>query len=181
MLPLGEPNGTYLKQTHLCLELVPLRGLSLLERVLCFALVTLTTETFNKTKQQNPVHRRLIESLSEMLSRYNLSSLPVECAIWMALVVAGPSRPSARDQNYPTRVAKDGEMDDESRRVRAVLLDTVIQNSPVARNWTSVERIVQKFLSSNEILDTWKETWKVALLRYVDMVKEKEQRTEAAD
>ncbi|OCT53722.1 hypothetical protein CLCR_09974 [Cladophialophora carrionii] len=175
VLPLGEPNGTYLRQTHMCLELVPLRGLDVLERAICAAIATVTTETFNKTKQQNPVHRRMIETLSEMLFRYDLQSLPAECTMWLALVIAGP--PRAVDGSVASPASSTGEScnSDESQRPRDVLLDKTIEVSPSARDWKWVKKAVQKFFFNEELLEAWQQTWEVAVLRYAEVAKQRRQ------
>ncbi|ETI28210.1 hypothetical protein G647_00659 [Cladophialophora carrionii CBS 160.54] len=175
VLPLGEPNGTYLRQTHMCLELVPLRGLDVLERAICAAIATVTTETFNKTKQQNPVHRRMIETLSEMLFRYDLQSLPAECTMWLALVIAGPPRPVDGSVASPASSAGESCNSDESQRPRDVLLDKTIEGSPSARNWKWVKKAVQKFFFNEELLEAWQQTWEVAVLRYAEVAKQRRQ------
>ncbi|KIW86742.1 uncharacterized protein Z519_12655 [Cladophialophora bantiana CBS 173.52] len=170
VLPLGDPNGTYLKQTHVCLELVPLRGLNTLERVLCSALAAITTETFNKSKQQNPVHRRLIESLSEMLCRYNLRDLPPECTTWMALVIAGPVFPPAERAAGKATALSTG----QPQTPRTILLDRILESSTSARNWKWVKKSVAKFFWSEDLLETWRQTWELGVLRYIGKVKERQ-------
>ncbi|KIW78322.1 hypothetical protein Z517_08157 [Fonsecaea pedrosoi CBS 271.37] len=167
VLALGDPNGTYMKQTQACLELVPLRGLNTLERVLCSALAAVTTETFRQSRQQNPVHRRLVESLSEMLSRYNLHDLPLECTIWMALVIAGPAYSS---NERPTSEAVSMNQG-QPHAPRFVLLDRILEDSSSARNWKWVKKSVVKFFWSEDLLAVWRQTWELALLRYSDRVK----------
>ncbi len=175
VLPLGEPNGTYLQQTHACLEMIPLHGLSVLERALCAAVATMTTETFNKTKQQNPVHRRLIETLSEMLFRYDLRWLPPECTMWLALVIAGPLRSAASGSASTALSPSDSGSGDEPQRPRDVLLDTMVRTTPTARNWKWVKKTLQKFFSSEDLLEAWRQTWEVAVLRYTELAKQKRQ------
>jgi hypothetical protein len=179
VLPLGEPTGTYLQQTHACLELIGIRRLSVLERGICAATATMTTETFNKNKQQNPVHRRMIETLSDMLSPRDLRFLPTECAIWLALIIAGPLRPSISAETSPASSPSDSGRSVEPQRPRETLLDQIIQDKPVARNWKWVKKTVQKFFYSEELLEAWRQTWEASLLRYVDIIKqEREQEQE---
>ncbi|EXJ64278.1 hypothetical protein A1O7_00614 [Cladophialophora yegresii CBS 114405] len=173
VLPLGESNGTYLRQTHRCLELVPLQGLGVMERAICAAIATLTTETINKTKQQNPVHRRMIETLSEMLYRHDLQSLPVECTMWLALVIAGPPHPVEGDVASPASSAGESCNSDQPQRPRDVLLDKIIQDSSSARNWKWVKKAVQKFFFDEELLEAWRQTWGVAVLRHAHLAKKR--------
>ncbi|OAP59112.1 hypothetical protein AYL99_06410 [Fonsecaea erecta] len=168
VLPLGDPNGTYMKQTQACLELVPLRGLKTLERVLCSAIAAITVETFSKSKQQNPVHRRMLESLSEMLSQYELRDLPPECAIWMALVIAGPPHASTDGATGQAMSSSEG----QSESPRNILLDRIMENLSSARNWKWVEKSIRKFYYSEDLLETWRHTWELTVLRYTNKLKE---------
>jgi hypothetical protein len=111
----------------------------------------------------------MIETLSEMLFRYDVRGLPAECTIWLALVIAGPPRPA--DGASPGE-SSDG---DEPQRPRDVLLDRAIKDSPSARNWKWVKKAVQKFFSSEVLLEAWRQTWEVAVLRYMDVAKQRRQ------
>ncbi|OQV07571.1 Fungal specific transcription factor domain-containing protein isoform 2 [Cladophialophora immunda] len=170
VLPLGDPNGTYMKQTQTCLELVPLRGLNTLERVLCSATAAVTTETFRKSKQQNPVHRRLVESLSEMLARYNLRDLPPECTIWMALVIAGPPHPATEGATSKATSANNN----QPHSPRNILLDRILEDSSSARNWKWVKKSITKFFWSEDLVETWRQTWELGVLRYTEKLKERQ-------
>ncbi|KAJ9607366.1 hypothetical protein H2200_008439 [Cladophialophora chaetospira] len=175
VLPLGEPNGTYLRQTHACLELVPLHGLSVLERAICTAVVIMTTETFNKSKQQNPVHRRLIETLSERLFRSDLRQGPQACTMWLALVIAGPRRPPV-DKAGTASTPNEGRCVSEPQRPRDILLVKVVQTIPSARHWRWVQKSAQRFFAGEELLEIWQPTWEAAVLRYMDIAKQNRQR-----
>ncbi|KIX95828.1 uncharacterized protein Z520_08536 [Fonsecaea multimorphosa CBS 102226] len=169
ILPLGDPNGRYMKQTQACLELVPLRGLNTVERVLCSALAAVTVETFSKLKEQNPVHRRMLETLSEMLATYNLRDLPPECATWMALVIAGPAQPSTEGTTSKATSTNKG----QPHNPRNILLDRMIEDSSSARNWKWVNNSVKKFFWSEDLLETWRQTWELGIVRYTDKLKER--------
>ncbi|KIX06294.1 uncharacterized protein Z518_04269 [Rhinocladiella mackenziei CBS 650.93] len=164
-LRLGDPDGTYFKQAHSCLELIGLPSLSLLEKILCCALVACALETYNKKPQQNPVHRRLLESLTEMLNRYNLDPLDKECSMWMALVIAGPS-------SLPK---EDGADYDRLAYSRNILLDQMIEKSVSSRNWEWVKHSVQKFFWDQQLLERWHDTWELRLMRYLTIKKSKRQ------
>ena len=173
VLPIGEPTGTFMQQTHVCLELVGIHQLSVLERAICAAIATLTTETFNKNTQQNPVHRRLIETLSAMLFRYDLSWVPAECTMWLALIIAGPLRSSSGEALLAASPPQTVGDSAEPQRPRDILLDKMVQDLPKARNWKWVEKTVQNFFYNEKLLEAWQQAWEVALLRHTQQEKQK--------
>lgn len=174
--PVGEPNGTYLKQTPACLELVTHSNLSVLERVLCFALVAVTVETFNRTQQINPIHNRQIESLTDALRLYDLCNLDSECTMWMSLVLAGSPRSSPEKNPHLLSVSEENGRGAENklhlRRPREALLASTLARTANARNWTWVKETVQKFFWDEQRLELWRQTWQAGMGRYLDMIQE---------
>lgn len=171
---LGEANGTYFKQTHACLELVGHPKLKLAERILCFALVACTLETYSKSRQASPIHQRILESLTEKVSRENLASLDGECSLWMGLVVAG--HPTSPDVSCKEAVSLQ-QVREELRgaaRPRDILLDTVMAKSAKARHWKLVLQMVQKFFWDERLLQRWKSVWELALMRHARKSNRKE-------
>jgi hypothetical protein len=160
VLPLGESNGTFLKQTHVCLELIPLNKLTVLEKVICVAMAAMTTETFNKNKQRNPVHRRLNDTLSENMFRYDLNKLAAESKIWLALVIAEPvplPHPSSTESG--TSLSR-------TESPRDILIDSHIRISSEARNWKWVKKNLQRYFYTEDLLVKWRRSWDAALVRY---------------
>jgi hypothetical protein len=153
---LGEANGTYFKQAHACLELVGHPKLKLPERILCFALVACTLETFCTSRQPNPIHRRVLESLTEMITRYNLHELDGEGSLWMGLIIAGPPSSTAS-------VHQEGDVLDRVARQRNILLDMVVSKSRNARDWKWVEETVQKFFWDERLLPRWRSAWELSV------------------
>lgn len=173
-VPLGDPNGTYMKQTHACIELVAHPRLSVLERLLCFSMVAVSVETFNKNRPFNPVHRRLLESLTESLIRFELQDLDRECLFWMSLVLAGPFPETLQDLSPPSALRDQDKA--PLPRARDILLDKVLWEYPSARNWKWVKKAAQKFFCDDGLLETWSQTWDAGISRYFDALNGKTRR-----